>query len=48
MFNDTDTFYVAERDIHDTMSSKPGPQIPSTILPPLLSYDKPIGMRATN
>ena len=40
MFNGTDTFYVAESDIHDTMRSTPGPQIQSTVLTPLLSYDE--------
>ena len=40
MFNGTDTFYVAESDIHDTMRSTPDTQIQSTVLTPLLSYDE--------
>ena len=40
MFNGTDTFYIAESDIHDTMHSTPGPQIQSKVLTPLHSYDE--------
>ena len=40
MFNGKDSFYVAESDIQDTMPSRSGPQIQSTVLTPLHSYDE--------
>ena len=40
MFNGTDSFYVAESDIHVTKPSIPGPRIQSTVLTPLHSYDE--------
>ena len=40
MFNGRDSFYVSESDIHDTMTSKTGSQIQSTVLLTLNSYDE--------
>ena len=40
MFNGTDSFYVGESDIHDTLPSTPGPQIQSMVLTPLHYYDE--------
>lgn len=40
MFNDTDSLHDVEIDIHDTMPSTHGPQIPYTILTPLHSYNE--------